>query len=312
MDFLKILRALLSGVYKMTDGEIDALLQNADATEDTTLTEILDKDKERVAKLTKSKAGQTFQDGYKKAKAEVLAAHEKEIREKFGIEDEELTGLELVAAVIEKEAPEAGKAALTEEVIKKHPVYLALEKEKKKALTEAEATWKAKLEEAQKGFKKTETLRSVNEQALKILTDLNPVLPGTPKVAQTVQKAWLKGFEGNGFEVDEDGNITAILDAEGKPLEDGHGNPIKFEDFVKSSAENYFEFKANNGGSNGGNDNDKNKRETGGSGGGAKGYPKGIKKPTTIEELSAITNDSKIPVADRLATAEAWNAEHPA
>lgn len=308
MDKLKALRAFLSKVLKMTDGDIDAILDASEATEETVLTALLEKDKDRVALLTKSKPGQTFQDGYKKAKAEVLTAFEKEVREKYGVDDETLTGVELVAKVIETEAAEAGKkVAITDDVIKKHPLYLRLEKESKKALTDKETEWKGKLEAKEKEFKKAESFGSISTSALDLLMELNPVLSTNPKVAATQQADFLREFKEMDWEKQTDGSFIAI-DAEGKRLEDAHGHPITLEDLVKQKAENRFDFKANNGGENPGDDpkatKDKDKSKD-------KKYPANVTKPKSIDELAKIMNDGKLKPDEKAIVMEVWESENP-
>lgn len=309
MDKLKALRAFLSKVLKMTDGDIDAILDASEATEETVLTALLAKDATRVATLTKSKPGQTFQDGYKKAKAEVMTEFEKEVREKYEIDDDvDITGLELVASVIEKEAPEAGKKTITEETIKKHPLYIKLEKDGKKALKDKETEFATKLADKEKEFKRTEVFGSVSKKALDILMELDPVLSTNPKVASNQQTDFLRQFKEMTFETQEDGSIIPV-DKDGKPLEDEHGNAITLEDLVKEKANDRFDFKANNGGENPGKNDKDNKdnkdKKTG------KKYPAGVTKPKTMDDLAKIMNDQKLKTEDRQTVMEVWEQENP-
>lgn len=308
MDFLKVLRAFLADVYKMPVGEIDALLAASDATDDTVLAAILARDKTRIENLTKPKSGQTFQDGYKKAKAEVLAAFEKEVREKFGLDEDEtkdLTGLELIAKVIEVEAPEAGKKSITDDTIKKHPLYLKLEKDTKKALNDVKTEWEKKLADKDKEFGKAQVFSSVKGKALEIFTGLNPVLSTNAKVANNQQADFLRTLEGYTYEAQADGSFL-IMDGD-KRLEDGHGNPITLDELVKQKAGDRFDFKANNGGENpGGDGKDKNKND-----GKNKTYPAGVTKPKTLDDLAKLMNDDKVKTADKSIIMETWEAENP-
>lgn len=308
MDKLKALRAFLSKVLKMTDGDIDAILDASDATEETALEAFLAKDRERIALLTKSKPGQSFQDGYKKAKAEVLAEFEKSVREKYGIDNEDLTGIELIAEVITKEKPAGNKDAITEEEIKKHPTYLKLEKEKTKALADKEKEWKDKLDAREKEFSKSETFGSVSKSALDILNGLNPVLSQNAKVAATQQADFIRDLEGFSYEKQDDGSFI-ILDKEGKRVEDGHGNPKTLDDLVKERAEIRFDFKANNGGGNPGGNGKPGDGKDGKPG--SKKYPTGVQKPKTLEELTRLMNDKAIKTEDRATIMETWEAENP-
>src|SRR3982751_3139434 len=135
-DATKLLRALLSGVYKKADTEIDAIL--ADDTDDTKgETTVKEWDKARVAELQKPKTGSTFQDGYAKAKKEEREKFEAEIREKFGI-DTDKNGIELIEALVaEKSGAAGGGGDLNEEKVEAHPLYQQLEKSKKTELKAA-------------------------------------------------------------------------------------------------------------------------------------------------------------------------------
>lgn len=306
MDFQKILRALLTNVYKKSDGEIDALLTASEATEDSALSGILEIDRARVANLQQPKQGQTFQDGYKKAKAEVLTAFEKEVKEKYGIADEDannpITGIDLVAAVIAKEAPTSSK--LTDDEVKKHPIFLQLERAKRDELKKVTEEWQQKYDERETQIKKTQTLGAVNKKALDILGSLKPIFSKNATVAENQKQAWLAQFQGYEFQEAEDGSVTILKD--GKRLEDGHGYAKSFDAFVKESANAYFDFEVNNGGGNGGNGG----AGGGGNEGGGKNYPAGITKPTNLEELTKIMNDPQLKTEDKRAVMDTWKADN--
>ena len=309
MDYKKIITGLLSKAYKLDDGKIAELLQDGEnITEDTVLSSLLSEDSNRVTALKKATdTTGKFQEGYAKAKKEERANYEKEIREKYGIESE-TTGIELIDEVVTAKVGEQGtgkKGEVTEDDVKKHPVYQTLETKYKKDLKAKDTEWETKLNEVETKYKMETTFETIKLKALSTLDGLKPVLPGIPEVAAN-QKSWfvnaLKDYQ---FDIQDGDRVVVMKD--GKVVEDGHGNSIDFSELVKTTASKFFEFQKNNGGGNSGNNN----QDTGGgAGGNGGGYPANIKKPTNLDELSTIMRDGKIPLADRQKVAEVYEAEN--
>lgn len=307
MDYKKIITGLLSKAYKLDDGKVAELLQDGEnITEDTVVAALLTEDSTRVASIKKSTdTTGKFQEGYAKAKKEERANYEKEIREKYGIESE-TAGIELIDEVVTTKVSEQGtgkKGEVTEDDVKKHPVYQTLETRYKKDLKAKDTEWETKLNEVETKYKTETTFKSIEERALSTLDGLKPVLPGNPEIA-TNQKRWfvsaLKDYQ---FDI-QDGNRVVVM-KDGKVVEDGHGNSLDFGDLVKQKASQFFEFQKNNGGGNAGNNNQDNPPAGGGNG----EYPAGIKKPATLDELAAIANDRNIPLKDRQKVIEVFEQE---
>ena len=248
---------LLSKAYKLDDGTIGEILNAENADEKSVISKILELDTQRVDKL-KTSGGKdgTFQDGYAKAKKEVLSDFEKQLKETFETESEK-TGLDLITEILTAKTSEAGKKGqLTDDDVKKHPVYQAAEKAFKKQLTEKETEYKTKLTEVESAAKKAQTFSSVKDNALAILEGLNPIYAKNPKVATTIKNQFLNELQGFEFERQADGSWLVTKD--GKVVEDGHGHSKSFEDIIKETSESYFEFQENNGGQNAGNENKDN------------------------------------------------------
>lgn len=306
MDLLKTLRAFLTKVYKKSDGELDELFKKS---EDDITTELTAWDKERI-KNAGPKEGQTFQDGYKKGKKESLELFEKDLREEFEIEDSDLQGKELVNAIVtaKTNSAQADPKKLTDDQVKAHPAYQALETQRKKELKAANEDWQKKYTELETGHKKEQTFSNVAKKALEERNKLNPVIPGTPLVAQSIEEGFLNSLKGYEWE-EVDGKPLAKKD--GKVLQDEHGNTLGFEDIVKNTSARFYEFKANNGGANGGNGANGGSGNNG-AGGGKKEYPANVPKPKTLDEYSKIVNDKTIKLEDRLAVTEYWeNVQNP-
>ena len=244
----------MSKAYKLDDGTIGEILNAENADEKSVISKILELDTQRVDKL-KTSGGKdgTFQDGYAKAKKEVLSDFEKQLKETFET-DSEKTGLDLITEILTAKTSEAGKKGqLTDDDVKKHPIYQAAEKAFKKQLTEKETEYKTKLSEVESAAKKAQTFSSVKDNALAILEGLNPIYAKNPKVATTIKNQFLNELQGFEFERQADGSWLVTKD--GKVVEDGHGHSKSFEDIIKVTSERFFEFQENNGGQNAGNEN---------------------------------------------------------
>lgn len=307
MDFKKIITGFLSRAYKLDDGKLAELLKDGEdgITEDDAITALLELDSTRVATIKKATdTTGKFQEGYAKAKKEERENFEKEIRERFGIESD-TTGVDLIDEIVTTKAEKGGKKGeVTEDDVKKHPVYQTLETRYKKDIKAKEDEWQAKLTEVETKYKSENTFGTVKSKALTLLDGLKPVLPGNPEIASN-QKQWFIGaLKDYQFDIQDGDRVVVMKD--GKVVEDGHGNSLDFTDLVKTTASKFFEFQKNNGGSNAGNSNE----QTPAGGGGGGDYPAGVKKPTNLDELSAILNNQEIKLADRQKVAEVYEAEN--
>ena len=289
LDFQKVITGLLSGAFKLDDGKIGEILNADNATEDSVIKELLEIDTERISKIKpQTPKGETFQDGYAKAKKEVLSDFEKQLKEMFEIESEK-TGLDLITEILTAKTSEAGKKGqLTDDDVKKHPIYQAAEKAFKKQLADKETEYKTKLSEVESAAKKAQTFSSVKDNALAILEGLNPIYAKNPKVATTIKNQFLNELQGFDFERQADGSWLVTKD--GKVVEDGHGHSKSFEDIIKETSESYFEFQENNGGQNAGNENKDN-----GSGGNVT-----VPKFKNQAEADAYAANESIPLEQRI------------
>lgn len=301
--FLKLLVAYLAKVNGQTEDEVASLIleKKADGTYDEDkvldggLDAILAKDTERVTKLKGEDPAKKFTEGLNKGKKEALEGLEKQLREAYGVdEDSKLKGAELVKAVVEKTKAPLKAGDLKDDDVKKHPVYLQLEAAKNKALEDAKAEHEAKVKEIETGHAKKETLQGVKSEVFKAFDALKPVLSKDAAKAARSRERFAAQFEGYTYEKQADGSYL-IIDKDGKRLEDKHGNPKKLNDLVKETAEQEFEFVAQDPKGNGGN---------GGGGGTGSG---GVKLPKTEEEFNEMVLNEPDP-AKRAEISTAWEA----
>lgn len=289
-----VLRELISKAYKLDDGKMAEIFEADDATTESVTAALLGMDVERVSLLKKANADNkdSFNQGYAKAKKEERAAFENEVKEALGISSD-TTGIDLINEVIAEKVKGAG-GSMTEEDIKKSPVYQSMERQFKAQLKEAETTSATKLEELQKEFQATQTFNTVKDKASQLLAGLNPVQSKNERVASTIKNQFLNELKGYEYQVQDDGSLLVMKD--GKVETNSHGHTKSFDDIVKEVAGNFYEFSNNNGGGNAGNENN-------GQGGGSVG-----KVFKNDDEANAYVNDMTIPIAERMEAFNAYNA----
>lgn len=287
-----VIKGLLSRAYKIDDGKIAELLDGENVDENELLSAILNIDKTRVEEIkTSIDTSGKFQDGYAKAKKEERVNFENEIKEKFGVESEKM-GTDLIEEILTVKGS-GTPSEMSEQEIKKSPVYRTMESAFKTQLTEKETELTNKIKQLENDHKKERSFLTVKERASKILTDLDPVLPKIGKVAETHKATFFNALNSYDFETADDGSV--IVSKDGKIIEDGHGHSRNFDEIVKDLAGNYFEFAENNGGQNAGNKN------TGGAGSGT------VQRFKTEAELFEYSNNNAIPLEDRLKAVEEFN-----
>lgn len=289
-----IITGLLSKAYNFDNGKIAELFKDGETElSEQQQTEILNKileiDAQRVENIKKSvDKKDAFQDGFKKAKSEVLTDFEKGLKEKFGIESDK-TGLELVEEVVSKKSEGGQSGDITEDAIKRSKVFQDMESNLKKQITTVKTEYETKINEIQDGYKAEQTFSNVSQKALQIFNGLNPILPQNKTVADNQVKFFVNTLKDFKFDVQDERIV--VMDKDGKVLEDGHGNSRSFEDIVKETASGLFEFKANNGGSGSGNGGQQ------GQGGSGSSYAGNV--PKTFEELEKVMSDTSISIEDR-------------
>lgn len=292
---MKGLQALLAGllttVYKMSDEQVAALVAKADGEDfdaQTELAGILDLDKNRIGTLKTD----AFNDGHKKGKSESLKDLEKQVRAEFGVTDDSIKGIDLIKTVHALDR-EPGKNGLTDDDVKKHQLFIQLQKKLDDTNKDVETKVSTAVKEAETKFNRERTLTSVKSKALEVFESLNPVLSEDKAKATKQKEIILRELEGYDYDTAEDGSF--IVKKEGKALADDHGNLVDFNQLVKNTASTYFDFKQSNPRGSEGNKND---------------TPKGpVAVPKTKEEYLKTIQDQSIPIEDRTAVKEAWNKQ---
>jgi hypothetical protein len=249
-----------------------------------------------AAKVAEDKT-ENFNQGEQKARKEVLTKFEDDLRTEFGIKSK-TKGIDLVKEVITAKTPDPkNPEAISEDVVKAHPAFINREKALLKEVSDAKEETAAKVKEVEDGYTKKETLKKASDLGLSEFRKLKPVLSADATKAAKQERLLTKALEESGydFKIQDDGNVTLMKD--GKRAEDAHGNPIKYADFIKTTADDLgFDFKVaeergSPGGGNGtgGKQNEGDKQAAKYSG----------TMPKTEDDLVKIITDDSIPLEQR-------------
>ena len=290
-----IITGLLSKAYNIDAGKIAELIKDGEMSEDEqkeALKKILEIDKNRIQSVTETatknvNTKEFIEQGYNKAKGEVLTKFEQGLKSKFGLETDK-TGQDLIDFIVSEKAEKGGSGELTEDAIKRSKFYQDLESNAKTQVKTLKDEYEEKIKSINDGYEYEKTFSDVSQKALTIFNGLNPILPTSKTVADNQVKIFVDSLKG--FKFDKQDDRIVVMDAEGKVVQDAHGNSRSFEDIIKEQASGLFEFKANNGGSGAGNGNGE-----GGQGGGSGSHA----IPKTFEDLEKVMGDASISIEDR-------------
>ena len=138
------------------------------------------------------------------------------------------------------ETAKADPNSLDEATIKKHPFFLETEAAKNDQIAQLEERYKKEIQEIQTGYAREESLRTVLGEVSIYFDSLNPVLSKDAAKAANQKNDFLEKFKDFDYETLENGKRVVIKD--GKRLEDDHANPIYLDGFVRTKAEERFDF----------------------------------------------------------------------
>jgi len=244
MNEKEVMLNAFSKYFNKTDEELTEMLyeKGEDDTEvlkEGVVEQLIALDTNRVERLRKEAtegATKKFDDFAKKSKKEVMEKFEKDIKEQYRLESDK-TGIDLVNEL----ATKFGKTGnLTEDSIKTNPIFIKLESEWKENATKTQEQLKKEFEDFKYGVERNGQLNTIKSVAENEFLRLNPVLSENPVIAKNQTQEFLNRF--HKYEYIINGNNIMVKDGDGR-LEDGHGNPISFDAFVKSEAEKLYDFK---------------------------------------------------------------------
>jgi len=203
--------------------------------------------------------------------------------------------LSLIEKIVEaNKTAGSGSKEITEDDVKKHKSYQDLLDSMNNKIQSTNTEWETKYNELQKNYSKAGIVSKVKTTALSTLEALKPVLPKNAAAATNLKNIFTGVFDSYDYE-EQDGRTLILKD--GKLLEDSHGNRVELNDFIKQTANSYFDFQENNGGSNGANGG--NAGAGAGSGAGNGGGSASYTAPKTLEELAAIVDNKDVSYEDK-------------
>lgn len=297
MSYTLLVQTLAEGLetaFNIPEEDIAAILpeKEEDFKADEFKQKFLELDKERIQAINQ-KGKDKFDQGYSKAKKEVLSDYENQIRTSFGIDDEELKGVDLVNKVVEINSKKAKGdiSKLTEEEIKSLPAVISLLNQKEKSWKEEKETLENDYNTKIKTFQRNEVIGRVSKKGLSILDSMNPILSENPVVKQNQLKRFTDAIAELDYQEEGDSFIPLV---DGKRKENAHGHGVSFEQFVKDIATQNFDF------------NKSEKRDNpnpGGDGGSGGGVPQFKSEQEYVKFMS----NSENSLEDKQKAREEWN-----
>ena len=231
-----VLKSFVAKAYNKSETEIDGLITDETGVRDDGFENLLTLDTSKTKRL-KGDSQTMFDKGYQKAEAEIKSKAEKAFKEKTGFNDDADSFEELLDKYIEQQTKNPKKSALTDDDVKKHPAYLALEKERVPKADFEKV--KAEFEDYKAGVSRNEKMNSIKSKVLNKFNTFQIEQIENPTVKAKRTDLFLKEFDGYDYEMDGD-NVIIIKD--GKRLEDDHGNLVQFDKFIENTAQEHFVF----------------------------------------------------------------------
>lgn len=242
MDEKTLVLGLLTKTLNKSDEELaDLLYQKADdgseTLKDESLDVVLDLIEKKISKVKGAVDEKKLRDeGYSRAKKEVMTNFENEIKEHYELETEK-TGTELIEDLVNKFKVDDSK--LTPDKIKLSDTYRARERELRKEIKDLQSQFESEKETILSDFKKKETWSNVSREIGKRLDEVNPVLPKNPKAASNLKELFINSFADYEWQVDSEGKPFPTK--EGKRVEDNLGNEIDFDVLISGRIPEYFD-----------------------------------------------------------------------
>lgn len=288
-DAKALLIGVLSETLKIDESGVTSLFNEDGTAKDDAEQTILGWHAEHIKKVKESQKKLDHDEGYGKAQREILTKFENDFKTKTGFKSDK-KGVELVLDYANSVQPKEG--AITDDVIKKHPLYLTLQEEKENAVKEAVATGETALNQFKTELSKKETFGKVSNKALEIFNALKPILPTDPNRRKAQEELFIERLQGFEYELQDD---RIVISKDGKIYEDAHGGRITLDKLVKDTANKYYEFQAADPKQNAGNGKD-----------GKKAEPLNVVVPKTEEEYTKALFDTSKTVEERNAIKDAW------
>lgn len=292
MELKELFNGVLVDTLGFTAEEVASLLDEAGNPKEDAKDTIAGKVAQRESKRKeehKAKLQQAKDSGLRQKGEE----WEKRLSKGLGIDFGDAQGddvVELIRQRMEAKGEEGrGIDPKDEQAIRNSKVFRDEQTAAARKHAELVKEYEAKLTGVQTEFQRKETLRTVKEDAMAMLTELNVVLPKDPKVKANQLK--LLDLYLNDHTFEKDGEEWIVKDKEGNVVQTPQGYGVKYKDFLKSGIADNFEFAASTQKTSAG-DVTKGSKPSGGS--------SVLKKPATPEEYAAKLQEIRLNTPDRI------------
>lgn len=307
MSYAEKLATFIAKASGLSMDEVASLVKKEDGSVNLEGIEVFDKAEAALAaklkalrtEVTAEVGKSKFDEGFSKAKRETAETFEKSLKDKFGIE-EALKGDDLINAVFEKAGKEGDTPTeLTQEVVEKSPFYLRGVQNAKKQAEEERDKIKDEFEKFKSEQQKASTMSQVWDRATSVIDGLNLQLSEDPARRKAQLGVIQRELQQYGFTVDGD---TIGVMKDGKLLKDDTENPVDFKKLVEQiSLAFYDQAKGKPRNAPTVKDDDK----------GDKTEAKWTRDmPKNNDEYLKAMTDETIPVEERKALEQTWEAEH--
>ncbi|OJW75711.1 hypothetical protein [Spirosoma sp. 48-14] len=174
-------------------------------------------------------------EGDKAGRGILQKAANKVAKDLFGLESTPETIEDLLNEVKEKYKPEVDPTKLTEEQVKSHPAFKAVEK----ALKDKDGEHQKELTKVRNESKAEANLANLTAKAIKALQDNQAVISDDPKIAAVQERMYLEQLQGVEPKLIE-GTTDYEYWKDGKRIETDKLFPVGEKDFFKGLVENVY------------------------------------------------------------------------
>ena len=235
MEIKEFLKGVLSKTLNIDEQEVTSLFNEDGTIKDDAEQTVLGWDAERVKGIKSATNKITETDAYKKATADVMTKFENDFKTKTSFKSDK-KGVDLVldyANSLQKDSE------ITEDLLKKHPKVLTWLEEKEAAIAQARTEGETALNSFKTEISKKEAFSTVAQKALELFHKEKPILSKDPIKAKKQEELLIKELKEYDYEIQGE-RIVVLKD--GKVVETAHGNAVKFDELVKTTAGSYFDF----------------------------------------------------------------------
>lgn len=237
-ELKEVFQGVLVKALNLTEAEVSSLNTEDGELKDDALEVILNRQAEHVQKA-REKAKADREEQYKRGLREKGTEFEKLLKD-AGVEIGDAKGEEAVQKLKDHIEAHAKPSDLDDDKVKNSPLFRKREKELLDMVKAKEDEHAKAWTERDAKEQRERTLSHVKAKAKSILDEMKPVLSEDPKKAANQLRLLEIDIEAHQYDLD--GDDVVIKDAKGERLEATNGAPMTLADFVRNTAEQYYDF----------------------------------------------------------------------